>query len=623
MELRKEIDELLAGGSWRAAYNRLGELWRREKGQAASAFVTSRCALLRDHIPFTVCRLTILRSFTVEPIVGPLRAAAWLSGIDLQVQIGDFNAYSQEILDPDSSLYRSSPDVVVLAVQSSDIAPDLWSRSADISSDAIAEAAEHTHKNYRQWVRIFREHSSANLIIHNLEQPVVPSLGVLASQSNSGQRAALERINQELRNLPREYSGVFILDYDSLVGRHGRERWHDERKWLTARMPIAADMVGQLAHEWLRFLTPLAGKTAKALVVDLDNTLWGGVIGEDGMTGIKLGPEYPGACYQSLQRALIDQHRKGMLLAICSKNNLEEAMEALVHHPGMLLRPEHFAAIRINWEDKAQNLREIAAELNIGIDSLAFLDDNPVERENVRTALPEITVIDLPPDPVNYAATLRDCPVLERLSLTNEDRQRTALYAAERERSRVEENFTTKEEFFRFLEQEADISAVVPETLARVAQLTQKTNQFNLTTQRYTEQQISTLAARIDTSVLSIQVRDRYGDHGLVGVAIAHDVDGDFEIDTFLLSCRVIGRTVETALLAHLAEQARLRGRRRLLGRFFPTRKNAPARDFYRNHGFHLESQDGDGSLWSLDLNQETVPYPEWIRLNINVGGRN
>jgi FkbH-like protein len=373
----------------------------------------------------------------------------------------------------------------------------------------------------------------------------------------------------------------------------------------------------------MRFLIPLTGRVAKALVVDLDNTLWGGVIGEDGMTGIKLGPEYPGAAYQALQRAMLDLTRKGILLAISSKNNPEDAMEALQSHPGMLLRPKDFAAIKISWNDKAQSLREIAQELNIGTDSLAFLDDNPFEREQVRASLPEVAVIDLPDDPMQYAATLRDLPAFERLTLSSEDQQRSAMYAEQKQRSQAEQGFQSKEDFYRFLQQEAEISQVTPATLARIAQLTQKTNQFNLTTRRYSEQEISQLATNGRCQVLSIRVRDRFGDHGLVGVTIVRDQDAVCEIDTFLLSCRVIGRTVETALLSYVAESAAARGRRKLIGQFIPTKKNSPAREFYSQHGFILDSQNSEGTIWTFDLRERRIACPDWVKLTIPGGGQN
>jgi FkbH-like protein len=460
------------------------------------------------------------------------------------------------------------------------------------------------------------------LIIHDLEQPLYPSFGVFDAQLQAGQAAVIRNLNSELRALARTQRGVYVFDYDDLLARHGRCNWHDERKWLTARMPISASHLIHLANEWLRYLVPLRGKLAKALVVDLDNTLWGGIIGEDGMAGIKLGPEYPGAAFQSFQRALLDLTRRGILLAVCSKNNPADALEALREHPGMVLRPEHFASIRIGWTEKTEGLREIAAELNIGIDALAFVDDNPFEREQVRASLPEVTVIDLPDDPLHYVAALRACPALERLTLSEEDQQRTSMYAQQRERSQAEQSFRSKEDFYQFLQQEAEISPATPLTLARIAQLTQKTNQFNLTTRRYTEQQISDLAASAGWQVLSIRVRDRFGDHGLVGVAITHDHDDTCEIDTFLLSCRVIGRTVETALLSYVANGASARARRRLVGRFVPTKKNAPAREFYSQHGFQLESQNGDGAVWTLNLHEKQIDCPAWINLVSNNGGK-
>jgi FkbH-like protein len=459
--------------------------------------------------------------------------------------------------------------------------------------------------------------------VHNLEEPVRPSAGLLDAQLESGQSAAIQQINQELRRVAGEHRGVYLLDYDGLVARHGRLRWRDDRKWLIARMPIAAEQLIQLSREWMRFLVPLTGKIAKALVVDLDNTLWGGVIGEDGMQGIKLSAEYPGAAFQALQRVMLDLARRGILLAVCSKNNLEDAMEALESHPGMLLRPKNFAAMRINWNDKAQNLREIAAELNIGIDSLAFMDDNPVEREQVRAALPDVTVIEMPDDPLAYVTVLRECMAFERLTLSAEDQHRTSFYVAERERSQAEQAFQTKEDFYRYLVQEAEIAPVLPATLARISQLTQKTNQFNLTTRRYSEPQIEEMAAKPEWQVLSIRVRDRFGDHGLVGVAITRDEKDACEIDTLLLSCRVIGRTVETALLSYLAQAAAARGRQRLSGKFLPTKKNAPAKEFYAQHGFQLCTQNGDGSLWELDLKQHSIAFPEWIKLNKIDGGNN
>jgi FkbH-like protein len=252
--------------------------------------------------------------------------------------------------------------------------------------------------------------------------------------------------------------------------------------------------------------------------------------------------------------------------------------------------------------------------LNIGTDAIAFVDDNPVEREHVRAAIPEGLVIDLPKDPLGYSDALRDFPAFERLTLSVEDELRTEMYAARRQRTEAAQNFQSKEDFFHYLQQEAEIVTLTPATLSRIAQLTQKTNQFNLTTRRYSEQQIAEIAASPGSGVFSIRVRDRFGDHGLVGLAITRDQGHVREIDTFLLSCRVIGRTVETALLSFLAKDASAHSLKKLHGWFFPTKKNAPAKEFYPQHGFAPHDSNGKGSLWVFDLSKP-IQCPEWILL--------
>jgi FkbH-like protein len=616
--LYQQVEKSIAQNLWGEAYTTLRQQWQKEPNVASAAYTVSLIRSFRDHVSLIPRRLAILRSFTVEPVVPLVRAAAFVNGIDLNVHVGQFNAYVQEILNKDSSLYSFAPDIVILAVQTRDLAPELWSRYPELTALDIQKVGDRALTDLDHWIKAFRSHSNAYLIVHTLEAPLFPSQGILDSQSSSSQVAAIQKINDEIRHIATRYTGVYLLDYDAMIARHGRARWYDERKWLTVRMPIAADHLKDLADEWLRFIHPLVGKTCKALVTDLDNTLWGGVIGEDGVEGIRLGVEYPGAAFQAVQRALLDLHQRGILLAVCSKNNIADAMEVLEKHPGMLLRPEHFAAWRINWNDKAVNLREIATELNIGVDSLAFLDDNPVERERIRSDLPEVTVLDLPDDPMEFARVLRRSPVFERLALSEEDRERGRYYAGQRQRLELERSASSLEDFFRSLRQEIEISSVTPATLLRVAQLTQKTNQFNLTTRRYSEQQIAELAKNPAWKVYAIRVKDRLGDNGLTGVVITHDAQDLAEIDTFLLSCRVVGRTVETAILSFLIDQARRRGRTHLQGWFSPTKKNDLAKEFYAQHNFHAVEQNGRGELWSLDLDKNEIARPEWIQLTVN-----
>jgi FkbH-like protein len=610
---RHAIDAAIERREWARALALLDRHFRDSPSIGSAQLTLDRLRRIEHPGPRTAVRLAILRSFTIEPVVPLLRAGAALRGVDVEVWTGGFNTYAQELLDPAGALAAFGPDVVLLAVQTRDLVPDLWDRFAGMPAGAAARAALEVVASLRQWIESFRARSSAHVVVSTFEVPDMPAAGVLDVQSPDGQTEAVRQLNRGLSALAAELPGVHVFDYDGLVARHGRRRWHDERRWLTARMPLGAESLAPLAEGYLRLLLPLAGRVAKALVVDLDNTLWGGAVGEEGVEGIQLGPEYPGAGYLALQRVIRALYDRGILLAVASKNNDEDALAALDGHPSMLLRSGDFAALRINWNDKARGLREIAAELNIGTDALAFLDDSPAERELIRLELPEVTVVELPSDPMGYARALADCPVFERLSLTQEDRERGRLYAEQRERTELRQAATSLEDFLHSLETEMAMDPAELATAPRVAQLTEKTNQFNLTTRRYSEQEIRTLAADPCVRIYDVRVRDRFGDSGVVGVVIARVAGDAWEIDTLLLSCRVIGRAIETAMVARLAADARAAGATALHGWFLPTRKNAPASDFYPSHGFSLvESRDG-ATRWELDVRDGAPRVPGWI----------
>jgi FkbH-like protein len=560
--------------------------------------------------------LAVLRSFTIEPLVPVLRAAAFLAGIDLDVRLGQFNTYAQEILDPGSWIDGFQSDAVFVAVQARDVAPALWNEFPDLPDSQVTEQAAGVVEHYRQLVAAFRARSSAPLVIQNLQAPADPANGVLDAQGDAGQVATFLGINRDLARLARGFRNVYVLDYDALVRRHGDASFHDPAKWAAARMPIAAGHWGDLAREWVRFLCPLAGRVCKAVAIDLDNTLWGGIVGEDGFDGIRLGDSHAGVAYRGLQRALLDLHRRGILLAICSKNNPAESLDVIDRHPHMLLRREHFAAIRVNWADKAQNLREIAAELNIGLDAVAFLDDNPAERDLVRRQAPDVTVIELPDDPFAFTAAVRRAPIFERLELSSDDRARGRYYTQQRDRAEMRATAGSLEEFYRGLRMRVVVEPVTSATLPRAAQLTQKTNQFNLTTRRYTEEQLSRMTPP-QWGVYALRAEDRFGDNGVVGVAILKFDGSVADIDTLLLSCRVIGRTIETAFLAALSRAAYDRGAATLVGWYVPTARNAPARDVYRSHGFALSREEGGASRWELSLPADSLQCPEWIECRI------
>lgn len=610
---RARVDQLVAEGKPLEAAQELALLWMSDPSSAS--FIISRFNLIGSSLPLARCKVAFERSFTIEPLIPVCRAAALVGGIDSAVYLGPFNAYGQEILDPQSALYRFDPNVVFLTVLTSDVAPELWSGSVHESSAILETLVQRVVDHFGQLIVAFRAKSASHLIIHLLERPAYPNQGVLDNQIIDSPMAAIRRINDEVRLVACQHKNVYTLDYDGLISRFGSLNWRDEVKWQIARMPIKAAFHRSLAQEWLKFLHPITGRIAKVVAVDLDNTIWGGVVGEDGLAGIKLGTEYPGAAYSSLQKALLELRERGLVLAICSKNNIDDVTAVFEKHPEMLLKLKDFSAVSVNWLEKSDNLRAIATQLNVGLEAVAFIDDNPVERQQVRSELPEVYVVELPDSPVQYADAVRTFPPFERLALSQEDRERSRYYASKEKVLELQSKSQSKEEFYLSLQQRVIIEPVTALTLARVAQLTQKTNQFNLTTRRYSEQQISEFVGRPDWRTYTIRVIDRYVDNGLIGVAFTHDSQEACVIDTFLLSCRVIGRGIETALLSYVVRDAGNRRIRILKGIFIPTKKNQPAESFYKNHGFSLVEALPDCATWQLDIQKSDTPWPSWIQL--------
>lgn len=613
MTEREEIDNKFAEGKLADAFRALADAWNREPSLNAAQFVIAKYEAHRADLELMRCKLAILRSVTVEPLVPLLRAAAFVNGIDLDVRVSDFDTYAGEMLDPGSALYAFDPRVVILALNTASAAPQLWAPTDD-SEAALHATADETVERLASLIRAFRTNSQADLIFHTLDAPDLTTRGSLERKASFGQRAAIASVSDRLCALARSLPGVHPLDYDALVARHGRREWFDEGKWEQFRLPATAPNLRHIVDEWLRFIQPSIGAVVKAAVVDLDDTLWRGVLGEDGVAKLRMGAEPPGTPYRAVQRALLALRERGIVLAVCSKNDEADAMEVLAKHPDMLLRPEHFAVMRIDWESKAENVKAIAAALNIGLDALAFIDDNPVERAEVRALLPQVKVLDLPADPSKFARIILESPFFQRVSAgTAEDAQRTQFYKQQAERAKMLASVGSKEEFLRSLDQVAEIAAADDLTVSRVAQLTQKTNQFNLTTRRYAEADVARFASDPRFGVWTIKVRDRLGDSGIVGAAIVRDDADACEVDTLLLSCRVIGRGIETAFIAYIADQARLRGKSRLVGMFCPTAKNEPAKHFYEDHGFRRIADDANGSVWELALAKSGLKAPEWI----------
>ncbi|MFL5912134.1 MAG: HAD-IIIC family phosphatase, partial [Gaiellaceae bacterium] len=436
-----------------------------------------------------------------------------------------------------------------------------------------------------------------------------PVEAVLRPNAPERGQAAIEHFLTGVRDLTGDR--VVVIDWDW----HSRvlgTSYTDNRLWYLGRMRLNPVGLAAMAELFARHHAAYRGAARKVLAVDLDGTLWGGIVGEAGLGGLTLGEDGVGLAFQDFQRELLKLRDAGVVLVLCSKNNVADVDEVFDRHAGMVVKREHFAAERINWQDKATNLRELAAELNLGVDSFVFLDDNPVERDWVSQALPEVAVPDLPEDPAERPAFVRSLPHFQRIAVTSADAKRGESYAAEGRRRKLQTATSSFEDFLASLEQEVTVEPVHDGSLSRAAQLCQRTNQFNLTTRRHTAADIEAMLADPDWELHTVAVRDRYGDSGIVGLVALHFTSPDeAELDTFLLSCRVLGRRVEDALLAWSAEHARARGARLLVGRYIPTKKNAQAASFYPERGFEPA---GDG-VFHLDLTNEGPRPPAGVAL--------
>jgi len=562
-------------------------------------------------------RIAIIGSSTLDHVRGYLSVYGRLAGLAPEFYLGPFDQYAQDILDGDSPLYQFAPDVVIVAVHGRALFPALYDRPFDLDPAGRRAAATEVVEDVARLLGALTRRTTALVLLHTFATPQYSPLGALDRRDPFGQTAIFQAINEGLaERVRRDFPSVHLIDEDRVYGRVGKRNVTDPRLWFMARIGIGEGALSALASEYLRFIKPLKSRARKCLVLDLDNTLWGGVVGEDGPHGIALGREAPGNAFRAFQEAILDLAKRGVILAINSKNNEADAMEVLERHPEMVLRRSHFAAIRMNWQDKVANLESIAAELNIGLDSLVFVDDNPAECALVRARLPQVLTVQLPRDPAQYRSILLGLTDFDSLSLTEEDRTRGQLYAQRRERQQWEERRGDNvEDYLGELGLVVELAEADEFAVPRVAQLIGKTNQFNLTTRRHNDAAVRAFAQSTEHAVYTVRVKDRFGDHGLTGAAIVVKGRDAWEVDTLLLSCRVLGRGVETALLSAIIAGAREEGARIARGLFIPTAKNEPARDFYRRHGFTLV-EDHDGvERWEFDVQAGAVAVPTWLTL--------
>lgn len=547
-------------------------------------------------------RLALLGSYTTSQFATMLWLAALRVGVSLELYESPYGQYRQEILDPASSMYGFSPDLVVLAVHAGELALPAYSTSPE--DDIVTEV-----ERWQSLWRALGSRSQATVVQHLFALPPDAPFGHFGSTLPGSRAVTAQATNIELAASAPAH--VAVVDCDRLAGLVGKGHWFDARYWHLAKQAVALDALPLLARHTAAVVAARVGLGKKCLALDLDNTLWGGIIGEDGLNGIRLGDTPDGEAFQAFQESILALKRRGVILAVCSKNNERDAREVFERHPGMRIGLDHVAVFVADWRPKPEQIRSVVAELGIGIDSIVFVDDNPAEREAVRQFLPEVDLVTLPREPAGYVQALADYLLFEPATFTAEDASRTEHYRARSAAAVAADSAESIEDFYRSLEMHAVVSPFTDDDLPRIAQLVGKTNQFNVTTRRHTLPTLRTFVEDPSCVHLSFRLADRFADHGLIAVAIAFKRETALVLDTWLMSCRVIGRTLEATVLQELCSAAAARGCSTLRGLYIPTAKNDLVRDLFPRLGFEPAGEHDGSTEWVYDLvTQSAVVNP-------------
>jgi FkbH-like protein len=534
-------------------------------------------------------RLGVVSNATMDMALDLLPTAALRHRVAVDCVVAPFGQVMQQALDPASQINTAQCDAVLIALDYR-----FWQLDRPRLADGPAYV-EQQAEELAAIVRTLRANGPATVILQSLAPPPEPLFGSFDRRFEGSPRAMVAQMNEAIWRLAGE-AGALVLDIEALAAQVGTQDWFDPPAWLAYKMPFAGSC-GAIYAEWLaRLLGAMRGNARKCLVLDLDNTCWGGVIGDDGLAGIRIGQGHPiGEAHLAVQRLALDLRDRGIILAVASKNFDDVARGPFREHQDMLLRESDIAVFQANWTDKPANLEAIARTLNIGVDALVMLDDNPAERAMIRAALPQVAVPELPADPALFARILSAAGYFEAVSFSDDDRIRVQSYAAEAQRAEVRATTRSLEDYLRSLEMTIGIKPFDARNRARIAQLINKTNQFNLTTRRFSEAEVEAFENDPACVTLQVRMRDRFGDMGMIGVIVARQQDDVLDVVSWLMSCRVLGRKVEEAMLAALVEQGLARGCTMITACYIPTAKNGMVQDLFDRLGLTLVAEEADG----------------------------
>lgn len=557
-------------------------------------------------------RIAILGGSTTAEVKSMLELFLLAQGIQPTFYESGYNRYSEDVLFESPGLWNFKPDIVFIHTTWHNVSqfPELMEAEKEVEDRLRREAARFESV----WEKIHRE-LGALIIQNNFDLPHLRPLGNLEASESSGRVNFLMRLNAEFASYARKHSRFLINDILYLSAQVGLDVWHSHTYWYNFHMAVSPAATVTLAQNVAAIVKSVYGRSRKCLVLDLDNTLWGGVVGDDGVQNLILGRDHPvGEAFLDFQRYVKDLQRRGVILAVCSKNDIENAKEGF-SHPDSILKLEDFSAFKANWNPKPENIREIAAELNIGLDSVVFLDDNPAERALVADQLPDVASPEVGSDVSRFAEILEHERYFEVDKVVQDDLNRSAYYNSNAQRSAHQAGFRDYGEFLASLEMTAEIGPFSPAYLERITQLINKTNQFNLTTRRYTSAEVEAISQNLGLITLYGRLADRFGDNGLVSVLIGRVLGETVELDLWLMSCRVLNREMEFAMFDALVEQCQARGIRRVVGVYIPSKKNSMVAGHYAGLGFsRLSESSGGHVLWQYDIPQDYLAKTRFMR---------
>jgi FkbH-like protein len=550
--------------------------------------------------PLVPFRLAVLSNSTIDMIVPALVATAARHGVALEVIQPSYDQVAQEALTPDSKVNSSKPDAVLLALDYRALPLKLTLGEREASLATVQGVL-----GYLQALRNgIKANSNAVCIFQNFAPPVEPLFGSLDRALPGTLRNLIGGINRELAEFVLG-SGDVLLDVAGLAETVGLADWHNTQLWNMAKFSFSDELIPLYADHVGRTIAAIRGKSKKVLILDLDNTVWGGVIGDDGLEGIQIAQgDARGEAHLAVQRLALDLRQRGIVLAVSSKNTDEVAREPFLKHPEMLLKLEHIAVFQANWNDKATNIQAIAEELSLGLDAMVLLDDNPVERGLVRKLLPQVAVPELPEEPAWYARTLAAAGYFEAIAFASEDLKRADFYQDNAKRVSLQKQVGGVDAYLASLDMTITFQPFDATGRARIVQLINKSNQYNLTTRRYTDPEVTEAENDLEVFTLQVRLADIFGDNGMISVVICRPGEaGVWNIDTWLMSCRVLGRKVEHMVLREILKHAQAKGIRKLAGTYRPTDRNKLVIDHYARLGFTKVREDDSGlTRWELNV---------------------